>query len=127
LGTDNDTTLTPVKSTTERLTIPELLGGVKNYDYLPPDWENVKVIATVVIATKRTSLQSRFAAVATGNGTGLNGTKKSSKPCRIRAPALMLTHAPNGMSQAIADGGMMYSCLKIFVGRKSLLVREILF
>ncbi|MEH2334807.1 hypothetical protein [Nostoc sp.] len=32
----------------------------------------------------------------------------------------------NGMSQAIAYRGMMYSCSKLFVHRKSLLVHEIL-
>ncbi|MBE8966688.1 Crp/Fnr family transcriptional regulator [Nostocales cyanobacterium LEGE 12452] len=35
MDTDNGSTLTPVKSTTEHLTIPELLGGVKSYDHLP--------------------------------------------------------------------------------------------
>lgn len=52
LGTLIVSTLTPVKSTTEHLTIPELLGGVKSYDYLPPGWENVEVIATVAIGTQ---------------------------------------------------------------------------
>ena len=52
LGTLIVSTLTPVKSITEDLTIPELLGGVKSYDYLPPGWENVEVIATVAIGTQ---------------------------------------------------------------------------
>ncbi|MBD2532940.1 hypothetical protein H6G97_26535 [Nostoc flagelliforme FACHB-838] len=52
MGTDNDSTLTPVKSTTEHLTIPELLGGVKSYDHLPSGWKNVEVIATVAIGTQ---------------------------------------------------------------------------
>jgi hypothetical protein len=34
-----------VKSATEHLTIPELLGGVKSYDYLPPGWKNVEAIS----------------------------------------------------------------------------------
>jgi hypothetical protein len=52
LGTHNESTLPPVKSTTEHLTIPELLGGVKSYDYLSPTWENVEVIADVAIGTQ---------------------------------------------------------------------------
>ncbi|WP_341532184.1 DUF488 family protein (plasmid) [Nostoc sp. UHCC 0302] len=51
LGTHNESTLTLVKSTTEHLTIPELLGGVKSYDELPPGWKNVEVIADVGIGT----------------------------------------------------------------------------
>ncbi|WP_341531487.1 hypothetical protein WKK05_35930 (plasmid) [Nostoc sp. UHCC 0302] len=51
LGTHNESILTPVKSTTEHLTIPELLGGVKSYDHLPSGWENVEVIADVPIGT----------------------------------------------------------------------------
>jgi hypothetical protein len=51
LGTHKESTLTPVKSTTEHLTIPELLGGVRSYDYLPPGWKNVEVIADVAIGT----------------------------------------------------------------------------
>uniref|UniRef100_UPI0035CC4D21 hypothetical protein n=1 Tax=uncultured Nostoc sp. TaxID=340711 RepID=UPI0035CC4D21 len=47
----SSTTLTPVKSTTERLTIPELLGGVKSYDELPPGWKNVEVIIDLAIVT----------------------------------------------------------------------------
>jgi hypothetical protein len=61
--------------TAEHWTIPELLGGVKNYDYLPPGWENVEVIATVAIATKRTSLQFHLSPVATGDCHILMGTR----------------------------------------------------
>jgi hypothetical protein len=50
LGTDNNSTLTQVKSTTEHLTIPELLGGVKSYAHLPAAWENIKVIADLAMA-----------------------------------------------------------------------------
>ena len=35
-GTHNESTLGSVKFTTEHLTILELLGGIKSYDYLPP-------------------------------------------------------------------------------------------
>jgi hypothetical protein len=43
------------------LTIPELLGGVKSYDYLSPGWQNVEVIADLAIRTlvKVYSLVSR--------------------------------------------------------------------
>ncbi|MBD2248115.1 hypothetical protein [Nostoc sp. FACHB-888] len=37
--------------TTEHLTILELLGGVKSYDYLPPGWKNVEVITDIAIVT----------------------------------------------------------------------------
>ncbi|MBD2248045.1 hypothetical protein [Nostoc sp. FACHB-888] len=47
LCTDNGSSLTQVKSTTEYLTIPELIGGVKSYDSLPPGWKNVEAIADV--------------------------------------------------------------------------------
>ncbi|MBD2535130.1 hypothetical protein H6G97_39260 [Nostoc flagelliforme FACHB-838] len=52
LGTHNESTLAPVKSTTEHLTIPELLGRVKSYDNLPPGWKNVEAIADVAIGTQ---------------------------------------------------------------------------
>ncbi|MEH2097840.1 MAG: hypothetical protein V7K96_31445 [Nostoc sp.] len=45
MGTDNGSTLTQVKSTTEHLTIPELIDGVKSYDYLSPRWKNVEAIS----------------------------------------------------------------------------------
>ncbi|MBD0266111.1 MAG: hypothetical protein ICV78_26350 [Tolypothrix sp. Co-bin9] len=51
MGTDDGSTLTQVKSTTEHLIIPELLGGVKSYDYLPPAWENAEAIADVMLGT----------------------------------------------------------------------------
>jgi hypothetical protein len=50
LGTVIVSILTPAKSTTEHLIIPELLGGVKSYDHLPSGWENVEVIADLAMA-----------------------------------------------------------------------------
>ncbi|MGF2037294.1 MAG: hypothetical protein RMZ43_018565 [Nostoc sp. CmiVER01] len=64
MGTHNENIFTAVKSTTEHLTLPELLGRVKSYNYLPPGWENVEVIADLAIGQNSTSLQSRLPAMA---------------------------------------------------------------
>ena len=43
---------TVVQSTTENLTIAELLGSVPTYDTLPNGWIHPKAIAQIAIGTK---------------------------------------------------------------------------